>query len=794
MGINEQTSTFNLIMMKAHSNQSSAFGHMLPEKWGLILLGLTLLLVTAACVDRVKMTPVTEAFVQETAEAATFTPKGDTVELTPIPGPDGGELRCKTVTVDAREVRDLSRLIDLGIGNLYPGAIIQGGELAEGKFVNVDIETEKNTLIVDGLSGGQDVTREVSSLSEVDVKEGINDLLNDISGTVEGTSAEFSYVVEQAFSQEEFQFHAGLGIGFPLADITASLYNANSTRSSRVMLQFNQKFYSISIESPEDEYALFRKDERTRIQNTDQISSGNPPLYVKTVHYGRQIFFLAESDYSTRDLEASLDAAYRGSGPEFTLESGFTAGEILDNSKITYVVRGGGAGIALQNAPSFEAVQEVIQKGANWGLSNPGAPIAYELRYLTNEPAYMEFSSIFERKECELLPAPSPGPFSFQAEQIASFADLPTPTKMYTGDFNGDGLEDILLNHLGSTNTLKIGLGSASGQIDFQPAVSHPASNAWSQYQTHVGDFDGDGRDDVAWTFVDNTENRSLMALSQGGASWDFLAANLRTGAGWEDYDAVVADTDNNGKDELIFNRLAAGENNSVWSTELDASLNQYDWVLLYDQQGNWGNHEVSVGNVDGGGEDLIWQSLGTDNKLVYYADRGPGSNSLTRNPFFSRQNVGWNRYSSRIINGNTDARSDLLYYNPTNNKVRIYLDLADGSANGFMVSNFQDIERESDFDWEEFELLAGDVNGDGIEDLIWTDESDGLSNNLIITGLGTSDGKFDFETADMQHPEAETWGQYTPLLLDVNGDRSKDLVYVKPGTNASIYVALAKD
>ncbi|MEM9986665.1 MAG: thiol-activated cytolysin family protein, partial [Bacteroidota bacterium] len=536
----------------------------------------------------------------------------DTVELDPIPGPNGGELVCKTVKVDASQVRDLSKLIDLGVANLYPGAIIQGGRLADGEFISVDIETAGNTLIVDGLSGGQDVTAEVASLSEVDVKEGINDLLNDISGTVEGTAAEFSYVIEQAFSQEEFQFHAGLGIGFPLADVTANLYTNNSTQSSRVMLQFNQKFYSISIPNPEDEYALFRRDQRTRLQDSDQISAGNPPLYVKTVHYGRQIFFLAESDYSTRDLAASLDAAYRGAGPELRLQSGLSVGEVIDNSKVTYVVRGGGAGIALRDAPSFEAVQEVIQAGAEWGLNNPGVPIAYDMRYLTNEPAYLEFYSIFERKECELLPAESPGPFSFEDEQIASFGDISTPGKVYVGDFNGDGMEDILLNHLGSINTLKIGLGSSSGQIDFQPAVSHPESYPWSQYQTHVGDFDGDGNDDVAWTVVDNVGNRSVMALSQGGGSWDFLVINRRDGNGWGTYTALVADTDNNGKDELIFNRLANGQKNSVWSTELNDGLDEYIWTLLYDQQGNWGSYRVSVGNVDGGGDDLIWQSLGT--------------------------------------------------------------------------------------------------------------------------------------------------------------------------------------
>ncbi|MEM9987591.1 MAG: VCBS repeat-containing protein, partial [Bacteroidota bacterium] len=180
--------------------------------------------------------------------------------------------------------------------------------------------------------------------------------------------------------------------------------------------------------------------------------------------------------------------------------------------------------------------------------------------------------------------------------------------------------------------------------------------------------------------------------------------------------------------------------------------------------------------------------------KRVYYASRALGSNRLTRSTPFNRQNSGWNLYRPRIINGNTDAKSDLLYYYVApDSQVRIYLDMANASG-GFRVSQPQDIVKETGFDWEDFRLLTGDVNGDGIEDLIWTDQSNGLSNNRVLTGLGTSSGEFDFETADMSHPQAETWGQYTPLLLDVNGDRSKDLVYLKPGSSASVYVCLAKE
>ncbi|MEL7341544.1 MAG: VCBS repeat-containing protein, partial [Bacteroidota bacterium] len=208
-----------------------------------------------------------------------------------------------------------------------------------------------------------------------------------------------------------------------------------------------------------------------------------------------------------------------------------------------------------------------------------------------------------------------------------------------------------------------------------------------------------------------------------------------------------------------------------------------------------WGNYEVSVGNVNGGGDDLIWVSLETGTKRVYFATRSPGSDDLTRSAPFTKDGFWWASFNSRVLNGNSDTKTDLLQYftNPsTEDKVTIYVDVATSSEE-YIFGDAQDLVQE-DVNWNDFELLIGDVNGDGIDDLVWVDESDGSSNNRIITGLGNTDGKFDFEIAEMQHPAEETWSQYVPILLDLDGDRNQDLVWIKPGGSASIYVGLGRE
>ena len=71
---------------------------------------------------------------------------------------------------------------------------------------------------------------------------------------------------------------------------------------------------------------------------------------------------------------------------------------------------------------------------------------------------------------------------------------------MGTGDFNGDGTDDVLWRH--DSGPLTSWLGTANG--DFV------ASSIWAEVPTDwkvasVGDYNGDGRDDVLWRHADGT-------------------------------------------------------------------------------------------------------------------------------------------------------------------------------------------------------------------------------------------------------------------------------------------------
>ncbi len=333
----------------------------------------------------------------------TYMPK-DTIELEPVET-GGGELRCTQTAFTAEQVRSLANMVasDGIAGIIYPGALIQGGKFKEGQFTPITIPKAGGKITLTGLSGGTERSKEVDAYDAGEVEEKTAELLQNISNNVEGTVANFGFFVEETNSREEFRFHMGLDGRYKNISIESQLDIEKERTGSLVTMQFTQVFYSIFIDDPETMFSLFR-DGANATDPENQITANNPPLYVKRVDYGRQIFFRAETTSSTEDVKAILKAAVE-SRPigSIKLESGLEVNKVLSQTSISYVVRGGSASIALQAAPTYEAVVKVIQDGADWDLSNPAAPIAYELRYLVNkEPARMAFVSDFVRKSCDL--------------------------------------------------------------------------------------------------------------------------------------------------------------------------------------------------------------------------------------------------------------------------------------------------------------------------------------------------------------------------------------------------------
>jgi len=182
-----------------------------------------------------------------------------------------------------------------------------------------------------------------------------------------------------------------------------------------------------------------------------------------------------------------------------------------------------------------------------------------------------------------------------------------------TGDFNGDGRDDLAAFTRGSTADVYVALSTGSS---FAPTVTkwHDWFAAYSETPA-VGDFNGDGRDDIA-TFTGGSSADVYVALSTG---YSFSG----TGAKWHDWFAAgtevpaVGDFNGDGRDDIVtFTRGSTADVYVALSTGSafsGSAWKWHDWFAAYSET-------PAVGDIDGDGRDDIVTFVKGTTGLIYAA------------------------------------------------------------------------------------------------------------------------------------------------------------------------------
>ncbi len=120
-----------------------------------------------------------------------------------------------------------------------------------------------------------------------------------------------------------------------------------------------------------------------------------------------------------------------------------------------------------------------------------------------------------------------------------------TPYSVATGDFNGDGVPDLAVAN-GGADTVTILLGTGGGK--FTEAASSPATPGFAPTFVAVGDFNEDGKADLA--VANNGNNTVTIQLGNGDGTFT-QAAGSPMQVGTSPYSIVVGDFDGDGIPDL---------------------------------------------------------------------------------------------------------------------------------------------------------------------------------------------------------------------------------------------------
>ena len=174
-----------------------------------------------------------------------------------------------------------------------------------------------------------------------------------------------------------------------------------------------------------------------------------------------------------------------------------------------------------------------------------------------------------------------------------------------SGDFNGDGRYDLLWRNV-ATGEVSTWLGTPSGNFAVNDANAlQTAPTNW--FVIAIADFNGDGRDDLLWHNTTNAWSNWLGTEAGGFAVND---ANALTTVPTNWWVHGVGDFNGDGRDDLMW-RNDAGQISNWLSTENGGWLVN-DANALRTAPANW--FMSGIGDYDGDGRcDILWRNNNGD-------------------------------------------------------------------------------------------------------------------------------------------------------------------------------------
>jgi hypothetical protein len=297
--------------------------------------------------------------------------------------------------------------------------------------------------------------------------------------------------------------------------------------------------------------------------------------------------------------------------------------------------------------------------------------------------------------------------------------------KVYAGDFNGDGKDDILV---ASGNAIHIYRSNGS-QLDVVFSAVERVPGSW-QFQPgdrfYVGDFNGDGKDEVAvfngtdWIMeylgllADDGANglRLIARYDNSMPNWDFTPGDR----------FYVADFSGDGKKDLfVFNggNWAIPYVGMLRSTGAGFTLvRRYDANMPGWQMRPGDRHYV--GDFTGNGREDLWVFNGSNWSIPYLGMLRSTGTTLAMSKRYDANMPGWQmRPGDRHYVGDFtgDGKADLYVFNGTNWSIA-YLGMLQSTGNALSMVRRYDGNapgwqmRAHDTHW------ISDINNDGKADL----------------------------------------------------------------------------
>ena len=259
----------------------------------------------------------------------------------------------------------------------------------------------------------------------------------------------------------------------------------------------------------------------------------------------------------------------------------------------------------------------------------------------------------------------------FISNDANAFRSLPTTWHLAgTGDFNGDGRDDVLWRN--DNGAVTNWLGQANG--GFVSNDSNAFSNLATSWQVAgTGDFNGDGRDDIIWRRSDGAFTEWLGQSNGGFASNDSNAWST-VATSWQV--AGTGDFNGDGRDDIIWRRNDGAF--TEWLGQANGGFVSNDANAWRTLPTSW--QVAGVGDFNGDNrDDIAWQR--SDGAFTIWLGQSNGGFASNDANAWAMLPTSWHVEATGDFNG--DGRDDIVWRN-SNGAFTNWL----GQANGGFLSN----------------------------------------------------------------------------------------------------------
>lgn len=229
-------------------------------------------------------------------------------------------------------------------------------------------------------------------------------------------------------------------------------------------------------------------------------------------------------------------------------------------------------------------------------------------------------------------------------------------------DFNRDNLSDIVWrNRVTGQNSLWF-LSVNNQQISGESLLSVP-NPAWAI--EGIGDYDGDGQDDLVWRNETTGQNSVwLMDEAQRAGS---VALDKVTGAGWQIQGVGSFQTNSIVGSDLIWRNQITGQN-VIWRMDGTSRVG----AIQLDTVTNPAWEIVGAGDFDGDGQnnDLVWRNYADGRNVIWFVN--PDGTKSTQ-ALEGLANTNWRIEGVSDFDGD-GQKNDLLWRNEVTGQTSVWL------------------------------------------------------------------------------------------------------------------------